>query len=150
MKALGPDDSLTSAISGLDTLLKYETPIIATQINHTISRMAHTLDESVLTTQKVDARIAAAGDVVLSQNTLIKKVDKRLSKVQNRQTETVAKVQHIGDRLSVSMSRIEGLSTSSRASLEEANEKLDSLISNIHGNISLVYLLIRSRITMGR
>jgi hypothetical protein len=149
LKALGPDDHLTSTVSSLETLLKHETPILVTQINHTVSRISDTLDLSVRTNEAIDARTATTIAVVQSQTTIVKKIDKRLSKVQNRQIETAAQVQHIGKRLSVSMSRVEGLSASSRASIEEANEKLDAIISGLQGNIPALTLLTRFRITLG-
>jgi len=138
LKALGPDDDLTTAVSELNNLLKYETQIIATQINHTVSHIADTMDESVQINREVRAQTAATARVAQSQIGILNRVDGRMSKVQNGHNRTAAKV----DRLEVTMNRIEA---SSQASWEEANEKLDSVISGIRGTIlSFACLIYRT------
>jgi len=142
LKALGPDDNLTCAVSELNNLLKYETQIIATQINHTVSHIADTVDASVQINKEVRAQTAATAEITRSQIGILTQVDRRVSRVQNGQTQTAAKV----DRLAVTMNRIEA---SSQASWEETNEKLDSVISRIHGTILSSAGLIH-RTTLGR
>ena len=142
MKALGPNDDLTCAVSELNNLLKNETQIIATQINHTVSHIADTMAASVQINTEVRAQTSETAEIARRQIGILTQVHRRVSRVQNGQTQTAARV----DRLAATMNRMEA---SSQASWEETNERLDSVISSMHGTI-LSFAGLIHRITLGR
>lgn len=149
LKALGPNDDLVGAIEELDRLLKMETPIVVTQINKTVSSMENVLQETARVGNQIKERTAETHKHITSQTTMVKTISDRTLQVQKSVKEASAHVAQYSRQLSVSMDRMQGMSASSQASIEELTEKVDSILSSIQGSIPLAPFLQLCRQNLG-
>jgi methyl-accepting chemotaxis protein len=141
LKALGPNDDLVGAVDDLDRLLKIETPIIVTQINKKVSAMDKIVQETARVGNQINERTTETHKCITSQTAMVRTISDRTLEVQKSVKEASAHVAQYSRQLSVSMDRMQGMSTSSQASIEELTEKVDSILSSIQGSIPLAPFL---------
>ena len=144
LKALGPNDELSKATKELDRLLKMETPIIVTKINKTTSDTHIIAKKSYITGVQINERTAQTQKIITQQTATVNALVNHSVEVHKNLKESTAMVAQFHRKHSVAMDRVEGISASSQASIEEIKEKVNTLVSAVNGStisfFALTYL----------
>ena len=133
LKALGPNDELSKATKELDRLLKMEIPIIVTKINKTTSATHIIAKKSYITGVQINERTAQTHKIITQQTASFSALVGQTLEVQKNLKETTTMVAQFNRKHSVAMDRVEGISASSQASIEELKERLNTLTDLVSG-----------------
>ena len=133
LKALGPNDELSKATKELDRLLKMETSIIVTKINKTTSDTHVIAKKSYITGVQINERTAQTQKIITQQAATMSALADHTVEVQKTLKETTTLVAQFNRKHSVAMDRVEGISASSQASIEELKERLNTLTGLVSG-----------------
>ena len=110
-----------------------EPSILVTKINKTTSDTHIIAKKSYITGVQINERTMETQKIITQQAASVNALVDRTMQFQNNLQESTSKVTQYHRKLSVSMNRVEGISASSNASIEELKEKVDTLTDLVSG-----------------
>src|SRR5436190_21918491 len=104
-----------------------ETSIIVTKINKTTFDTHIIAKKSYITGVQINERTAETQKIITQQTANVNTLVDRTIEFQKNLKESTTMVAQFNRKLSVGMDRVEGISASSHASIEELKEKVNTL-----------------------